>query len=201
MMPSMADEEIQELGREGVGMVKAWLESTTWMQLPMNAYQDRNRVKVEYAPGKMKKFDLSGHFLGDSRHDIWVECKRYSSEGIQHGEFRKFLAIAYGHSWMERKRFSSPSDAEYMWVTSHPFFISGWKDLVSEGKLQAAYEGMDDDFKGAVPWDADLGRDVASRIWLLVWSEKQIERLALTSSELRQVMTVIAREGAPLWSK
>lgn len=197
----MADEEVHELGREGVGMVKAWLESTTWLQLPMNAYQDKNRVKVEYAPGRHKKFDLSGYFLGEARHDIWVECKRYTSDGAQHAEYRKFLAIAYGHSWLEQDRLKSPCESEFMRVTQHPFFVTKWSFLVTEEKIKECYEEMEDSFKTAIPWDAALARDVVDRIWLLVWSEKQIRKLTLSHEELKSVMTAISREGVPLWSK
>lgn len=70
IMTDMADEESQELGREGVGMVKAWLESTTWLELPMNAYEDKHRCKVQYAPDKVKKFDLRGNFIGQKRPEV-----------------------------------------------------------------------------------------------------------------------------------
>lgn len=197
----MPDEEVQELGREGVGMVKAWLESTTWMRLGMNAYEDGSRCSVAYAGGR-KKFDLRGELLGNKsqRAKVWVECKRYSGEGTQHREFKRFLAIAYAYTKKQVEEVGDCDD-EFLWVTSHPFYVSGWSDLVGEGKLRECVEDATHSDVTAGIYDDSIGQKLSERIWLLVWSEKQVRRLTLSQTELAAAMGVIRREGDPLWSR
>ena len=198
----MEAEEVQELGREGVGMVKAWLESTTWMSLPMNAYQDgKRRCAVAY-PGGSKVFDLSGYLHGDKsqRRNIWVECKRYSSEGVQHREFKKVLSIAYSYHCKQVAELGECDD-EFLWVTSHPFYVSGWTDLATEEKVDESFHLPEhSSIIGNLSYDNSIGQSIASRVWVLVWSEKQIQKLTLSSEELAQTMTVLTRGGRPLWS-
>ena len=198
----MPDEASQQAGLEGVGMVKAWLESTTWMTLPMNAYEDADRCKVAYYGGS-KKFDLSGYLHGPnkSRRNLWVECKRYNSHGGQHGEFMEFLAIAYSYTAKTIKEKGSCSD-EFLWVTSHPFKTGEWPTLVSFAKIDAVMTDPAQSAKlGGDQYDPDLARELAERVWLLVWCEKQVNRLSLTREELGKVMATLKRDGEPLWSR
>jgi hypothetical protein len=196
----MADEEIQELGREGVGKVKAWLEATTWMRLPYNAYEDGPRCKVVHASGA-KKFDLRGHFLGDkaSRRELTIECKKYSSAGIQSKEFKRFIAIAYGAT---KKQIAEKGEwrEDFMWVTFHPFLVTDWSTLTNYANVLEVLRDPDHrEFVGEEDIDEEVARSVADSVWLLVLNEKQLE-VALTPEELAQVHTVLKREGNPLWS-
>lgn len=196
----MADEEVHELGREGVGQVKAWLEATTWIRLPYNAYEDGPRCMVVHAGGP-KKYDLRGHFLGGkaSRRELTVECKRYTTTGAQKKEFESFVAIAYGST---RKNILERGawDEDFMWVTSHPFGTSDWTKLGTEKYVlevlkkpeSAAYIGTD-------PIDEELARQVSQRIWVLVYHQKQMA-MVLSPEELNKVHAALNREGNPLWS-
>lgn len=67
-------------------MVKVWLEATTWMEFPYNAYEHKHRCVVPLLNKQKKKFDLKGFHLGDKaqRRDLFVECKRYTSAGAQY---------------------------------------------------------------------------------------------------------------------
>ena len=51
---NMPDEEMHERGREGVGMIKAWLEATTWMDFPFNAHEDETRCTALLLEGTKK---------------------------------------------------------------------------------------------------------------------------------------------------
>lgn len=196
----MPDEEVQELGREGVGMVRAWLEATTWMTLPFNAYEDGPRCKVPYIGG-VKKFDLRGYFLGDKHHrrELTVECKRYTTPGGQSKEFQKFLAIAYSAT-LKNIRERGSWEEDFIWVTSHPFDLGKWPTLASFDEMKSALEDPDNaPLLGGEPIDEELARTVAGRIWLLVLNEKQLE-VTLTTQELKQVMVALDREGTALWN-
>ena len=199
----MPDEDVQELGREGVGMVKAWLEATTWMEFPYNAYEHKHRCVIPLLNSQKKKFDLKGFHLGDKtqRRDLYVECKRYNSASGQHAYFREFLAIAYSfHSFQKDLHGVDVAD-DFIWVTSHPFQIGQWAelctksfmlDVLSDDKNQK-YLGDDHEV------DEELAQAVASRVWLLVLNEDKQMKVSLTSSELKTAMTQLKREGTSLW--
>lgn len=198
----MPDEEAQERGREGVGMVKTWLEATTWMEFPMNAYEDGTRCTVPLLAGK-KKFDLRGHHLGDKnrRRPLSVECKRYRTRGGQLQEYRKFLAIAYS---AHAKQIELVGDwtEDFLWVTSNPFETDKWPKLRTEDfMLDVLHDPANEAFLGpSHVVDEKLARRVVDSTWLLVFDEKQMD-ITLTGQELREVMTVLKREGPGLWQR
>ncbi len=196
----MPEEEVQELGREGVGQVKAWLEATTWLNLPFNAYQDGPRCKIVHHAG-VKKFDLRGAFLGGKkrRRLATVECKRYTTTGKQASEFQNFLAIAYSSTHKQRLELREDPQEDFLWVTSHPFSQTDWPKLLDHERLaQHLSEPANAAFLGGHSLDEELVRKVVKRIWLLVWSQKQL-KITLTSDEVKQVMTVLNRGGESLW--
>lgn len=199
----MPDEEVQERGREGVGMVKAWLEATTWMEFPVNAYEDGLRCTVPLLSGK-KKFDLRGHHLGDKhqRRALSVECKRYTTKGGQLKEYRRFLAIAYSYHAKQIELLGGAIDEDFLWVTSNPFDNTkvAWTHLRTEEHLLDALadEANADVLGDGHEIDEKLARKVAASIWLLVFDERQMD-VTLTAGELKKVMTVLEREGPGLW--
>lgn len=199
----MPDEEAQERGREGVGMIKAWLEATTWMDFPANAYEDGPRCIAPLLVGK-KKFDLKGHHLGDKskRRDLWVECKRYTTKGGQLKEYRRFLAIAYSYHAKQIELVGVPVADDFLWVTSNPFDNTqvAWAQLRTEEYMLDVLtdEAHADILGNGHEIDEGLARRVLDRIWLLVFDEKQMG-VTLTAGELKQVMTVLEREGPGLW--
>jgi hypothetical protein len=201
---TMPDEEIQERGREGVGMVKAWLEATTWMDFPANSYEDGLRCTVPLLGGGTKKFDLRGDHLGDKnqRRGLWVECKRYSSKGGQLKEYRRFLAIAYSYHAKQIDLLGGSVTDEFLWVTSNPFDNTKypWAHLrTEEHMIEALADEANADVLGdGHEVDEKLARKVAAGIWLLVFDEKQMD-VTLSAGELKQVMTVLEREGPGLW--
>jgi hypothetical protein len=196
-MPSDA-EFTQELGREGVAIIKRWLEATTFIELPFDAYHHKKEVTILY-PGGKKKLDLGGHYLTGRKSPVFVECKRYSSPGRQHKEFRRLLAIAYGNVQREREIYEDPkydSNAHYIWVTFNPFAQDNWSNLETHGELVRGLNENPDVHSGEAP-DDDLTRIVADRITVLVFNKKQ-EQLSLNREELMLVRTVIDRKAEAL---
>lgn len=197
----MADEEIQELGREGVGQIREWLEATTWFYLPYNAYQDGIRCKLSHHSGR-KKFDLVGHHRGDEnqRRTVYVECKRYTTASGQAKEFKRFLAIAYSSAHKQVQEFGE-WDGLYIWATYHPFSIGQWSQLTTADAVRAAVVDTENsDILHSGPLNEDLIRNVADQVWLLVLSDKQLN-ITLTPEELNAVLGVVDREGTPLWNR
>jgi hypothetical protein len=188
----MVAEATQLEGLDGTLAVKRWLESTTFMELPFNAYEDEGQCTLVRLDGQKKRYDLSGYFLGKSRRPIVVESKSYSTVGHQGGDYTEYLANAYSTT---ARDIATVGDLqrEYFWVTSHPFSQSKWARLTSSDELRDALQTHPEVLNGAEA-DEDLLRDVASRLWLLVRHKRQ-EEIALTRDELQQVFTVLKRKA------
>lgn len=196
-----AAEPIQLLGAAEVVRVKRWLESTTWIDLPFNAYEDEPRCMLSLCNGQRKLFDLRGRFrgAGASRHGVTVECKNYSTPGGQAKEFERFLAIAYSYTYKATEELGSDPQEEFFWVTKHPFAKTQWKDLCSKEKLkECVLDTGNSDICPTGTFNEDLAGKVANRVWILVVNEKQ-HHLSLSSSELHTVLASINREQGGLW--
>ncbi|WP_454083965.1 hypothetical protein [Georgenia sp. Marseille-Q6866] len=187
----MPAEEVQEIGREGAATLKRWLEATTYIELPFDAYNNKIDCMVETFGG-MKQFDLVGYLIRDKKPPVVVESKRYASAGGQYKEFKKFLAIAYAADAKEVDKFSSCRRAHYYWVTFHPFNLENWSKFETYDHVKMALEENPEYLDGHAVDDA-LVHDVASRITVLVFNPKQ-EALALTRTELEQIRPVLNRK-------
>lgn len=195
----MVDAEFtQELGREGVATIKRWLEATTFIELPFDAYHQKKEITVLHAGGR-KKLDLGGHYLTGRKYPVLVECKRYSSPGQQHREFRKLLAIAYGSFQREREIYEDAkhdSFTHFIWVTFNPFAQDSWQALETRDQLVWGMEENPEVHNGS-DVDEDLARTIAGRFTVLVFNKKQ-QDLSLDRDELMLVRTVINRKADTL---
>ncbi|WP_280466865.1 hypothetical protein [Nocardia cyriacigeorgica] len=188
-------EEVQELGRQGVAEVKRWLEATTFLELQWNAYENGPMCTLMHRAGR-KKFDLVGNFISEARQPIYVEAKKYSKDGGQHKEYRKFLAIAYSATARSIEERGGDIGAEFIWITFNPFYITGWKELATGAKIESALMEFPE-LLGDKEIDFDLVRKVADRVWLLVLNEKQ-GQITMSFDELMKVFTVLDRKKTTL---
>lgn len=190
----MAAEATQEKGRRGVATTKRWLEATTYVELPFNAYEDEAMCELETLAGT-KRFDMHGYLLFKKRRPVYVENKDYSSEADLYKQYLEFLAIAYSAT-AKRIQATSDQNAEFMWVTTHPFKAARWKKLATSEEVQIALKAHPEVLNGAAV-DDELVRTVASRIWVLVLNERQIE-ISLTHKEVMKVMGKLKRKEPTL---
>jgi hypothetical protein len=188
-------EEIQEIGRRGVATLKRWLEATTFIELPYDAYNHSADCLVPHLAGK-KKFDLSGYFLTGSKRPIMIESKTYSTPGGQYKEFQRFLCIAYSSAIKELEDVGVDRERHFLWVTFHPFNLEHWARLESRDQLVQAL-ALHPGYLNSRAIDEDIVRRVAGRIMVLVFNPKQ-EEISLTKDELRLVRTVINRKALEL---
>jgi hypothetical protein len=203
-------EEVQELGREGVAMVKRWLEATTFIELNWNVYEDSALCivqclgeKTKSTPtgeksmgARTKKFDLAGAFIGLKRNPVVVESKNYTSTGAQHKYFKEFLATAYSSTVYELEHKHSDIAREFIWVTFHPFMLTEWMTLGTEEKIaQALVENPE--YLDGRDVDQKVLRKVAERVWILVMHKKQ-EDISLTHEELMNVLYTLKRKAPTL---
>lgn len=191
----MAAEETQEKGRRGVATVKRWLEATTFIELPWNAYERTAMCTVPLLKGK-KVFDLAGHFLGNQSRPVVVENKSYSSDGGQYSQYQEFLATAYSAT-ARSLRDVGDTEHEFIWVTSHPFKLPKWSVLETPEEVQSALDAYPACLGEGHAVDPELVRTVASRVWVLVMNSKQ-ESISLTAQELQKVFTVLPRKESTL---
>lgn len=195
----MVAEETQELGRTGIAIIKRWIEATTFIELPFDAYNHSVNCTARHLNGKdgkpgLKRFDLGGYYLTGRKSPLFIEGKRYSSAGGQYPEFREFLAIAYSATALQIfEHGGSTNEPHFMWVTFHPFNLRRWSNLEHHSELELALKAHPG-YLGGKAIDQDLVRAVASRVSVLVFNPKQ-EELSLTSDELIAVRGVINRKA------
>lgn len=191
----MTAEKTQELGRAGVAIIKRWLEATTFIELPFDAYNHTLDCTLPHLDGT-KIFDLQGHFLTGQKDPVIVESKRYTSPGGQYKEFMHFLAIAYSSTVKEKESLGGYRNRHFLWVTFHPFNLDNWTALETRDHMVKALGQHQEYLKGRTI-EEDLVRDVASRVMVLVFNPKQ-ENLSLSRDELKLVRVYLDRKAESL---
>ena len=177
-----------EAGRIGAFNAKMWLEATTFLEIPFDSYNNAGTCTIECMNGLVKTFDLHGNFhktQTSKARPVYVEAKAYSSSGGQGPEFEEFLAIAYSATARPIKILKVDKDAEFIWFTTHPFQVTKWSQLASRDEIKNAlntYPKYSEDGKGGV--DESILDLVVNRIWLIVFSEKQLD-ITLNFEEAR----------------
>lgn len=188
----MAAEEVQEIGRKGVAILKRWLEATTYMELPYDAYNHRIDCTMQTLSGT-KALDLAGRMLTGNKEPVFVESKRYKTSGGQYQEYKKFLCIAYSATVKEIEDFGDTRSPLFYWVTFHPFNLENWSKLETFEFMKAALEEHPE-YLGGRDVDLQLVFDVSSRVTVLVFNEKQ-EALSLTRDELETIRRYLNRKA------
>lgn len=178
---------------EGVDLAQRWLESTTWIELPFNVYDNSAVCTLTKLDGTVKRYDLFGSIFTKPIKPLYVEVKNYdSSGGKQPADYAEFLANAYS---ITAKDIQSGQDGrrEFMWVTTHPFSLNNWSTLISPSAIKDAL-GKYPDALNHNEVDVNLLDLVSDRLWLLVLHKRQ-EELMLTREELSLVEAQINRKG------
>ncbi|WP_406410436.1 hypothetical protein OG923_18170 [Streptomyces halstedii] len=188
----MVAEASHKAGEKGVALAKQYLEGTTHIELPFDAYETPEQTTLIRLDGKRKAYDLAGHNI-TTRRPLYVEVKKYNVVGKQPVEYIEYLANAYSITardvaeGLDRKR-------EFMWITWHPFHQTKWSKLTSKSEIEDALSEYPEclngeEISGGV---VDL---VAGRLWLLMLNNRQ-EDLFLTREELYRVQATLQRKGA-----
>lgn len=178
---------------DGVDLAKRWLESTTWVELPFDAYNNGPVCTLQRLDGKKKRFDLFGYIHTNPPTLLYVEVKDYDTPGGKQGaDYWAFLANAYSITARDCKD-GEDARREFMWITRHPFNSTDWAKLTSAERIKSALEGHDPDALGGEKINADLLAAVSDRLWLLVLHKRQ-EALMLTAEELSLVESKLNRK-------
>jgi hypothetical protein len=191
----MPAEQTQQQGKDGAAFAKRWLESTTWLELPFNAYRTQHACTLKLLDGSDTVADLAGMFLTDPYDRmVYVEAKNYTSSSGLQGHYEAFLAHAYSATAQAMKGAGKKDPKfEFIFVTRHPFGPeSKWSHRLELSALEEALE-KHSEVLGEDEYNSSLGATVMQRVWLLVYHDKQ-EQLTLTQSEIFKTLDVLKRK-------
>jgi len=187
----MPRETAQERGRRGAKLAQRWLESTTFLELPLNSYKNEAQCMITCLDGSQKAFDLTGYFYNEDHSPVSVEVKNVTTESNLRTQFQEFLAVAYSST----ARLDENRD--FMWVSWHPFGpMSRWNDLTSPNEIQAAIQA-NSDLLGGAAIDLNVLAKVASKVWVLTYNERQQE-LAMDAEDLAKTHAALMRKVSTL---
>lgn len=198
----MAGEDAHRSGDEGVAQIRRWLSSTMRVRAIWTTADEYVAMKLEYdwpSGGRSFSFDVGGIFDGGevNGQTFVAESKHYNSaEGNLGTEYADFLAKCYV-VWREHAR----QVQQFMFVTWHPFNSTKWPklctpDAIERGVIRnrARVFGEEDADEARGLFDRETAESLASRLWLVVWSDKQ-DNLLMSNDDRAIVMRERARQG------
>lgn len=197
----MSGEQIQAKGADGARRAKLWLEATTRANVPwVNPHSVAvPKLTFEWVDSGTFSFDIGGTLLGGEvdGQEFLGECKMYENAFDQNKLYNEYLAKCY----VARLRRPDRCD-NFMWITWSPFATTTWSELVSFERVSKAVVKESTRALGANGKDASdrldeqLCKDVASRLWIIVLSERQEKHLVLSPEHQGVIRGHIAKEGA-----
>lgn len=193
MLVDMVAEGAHVDGLVGVKNAQQYLESTTFITLPWNVYENMNQTTFLRLDKKPKRYDLAGHFLGARRHPLAVENKAYTTVGSQPEDYTEYLANAYSITAREIED-GVDTEREFMWLTTHPFSQSKWPKLRTTTEIAEALKKHPEALAGRVV-DNELLAKVSSRLWLIPVHDRHRE-LVLERKDLYMIYQALERKGS-----
>ena len=201
IMPVMSGEAIQAKGADGARRAKLWLEATTRANVP---WVNPDPVAVpklsfDWVSSGTFSFDLGGTLIGGevANQEFLGECKKYENAYDQNKLYIEYLAKCYV------ARFRRPDRCDnFMWITWSPFATTTWSDLISPEHVRKAVMKESTRALGVNEEDAlgkldeELCKEVASRLWIIVLSEKQEKHLVLSPEHQGLIRAKIAERVA-----
>jgi hypothetical protein len=189
-----AAEPVQQKGIDGVDLAKRWLESTTWIELPFNAYHNGPICTLMRLDGKSKLYDLFGMIHTSPNTPLYVESKGYDSVGgKQAKEFWEFLANAYSITANDIKN-GEDGRREFWWTTRMPFSSTDWATLTTADRIKTALEVHHPEALNGETIDFNLLAKVSDRVEVFIINRRQ-EDFMLTPEELGLIESKLNRKG------
>ncbi|WP_285686416.1 hypothetical protein [Actinoplanes sp. NBRC 103695] len=187
-------EPIQQKGIDGADLAKRWLESTTWIELPFDAYHNAPICQLTRLDGKKKLYDLFGCIYGSPKTPLYIESKGYDSVGgKQAKEYWEFLANAYSITAQDLKD-GLDARREFWWITRMPFSSTDWADLTTAERMKTALEAHHPEALADNEINVDTLAIAAARVEVFVVNRRQ-EDFMLTPQELALVESTLNRKG------
>jgi hypothetical protein len=201
-MSGQTGEAIQAKGADGARRAKLWLEGTTRANVP---WVNPDPVAIpklsfDWADGSGSfSFDIGGTLIGGelANQEFLAECKKYKNASDQSKLYNEYLAKCYV------ARVKRPDRCDnFMWITWSAFGTTNWSQLLSPELVNKAVLKYSKRALGvpeqdaAAALDEQVCKDVASRLWIIVLSEKQEKHLMLSPEHQALIRARIAEEAA-----
>jgi hypothetical protein len=144
-------------------------------------------------------FDIGGTLIGGdvANQEFLAESKNYANAGSQNSMYNEYLAKCYV------ARQSRPDRCDnFMWITWSAFGTTVWSDLMSPDRVRKAVLHECKRALAAELVDAEskiedaLCVDVATRLWVIVLSERQEKHLVLSAEHQGLIRKHVAEEAA-----
>lgn len=177
-------EALHVAGGDGVSRAKNWLERTGRVDACWTCYDNKAMLTVQRPGGGQRAFDIGGIIKGGDLdgHVFYAEVKKYTDVGGQADMYKAYLANCYCMLLPDPAK-----PYEFMWITWHPFSLTKWTRLCTADEVEAAMTELSDEWLGeTTPVSRDHCELVASRLWLIVLSDRQ-ERLSMSDEMLAEI--------------
>lgn len=200
-MTRIEGESAQAKGADGAQRAKRWLESTTRVNAQWVNPNPPAVAKLTFSwphGGQNFSFDLGGTLkYGEyDGHEFFAESKNYAEPSDLPKHYSKFLAQCY----VAYDKMPSRAD-HFMWIAWSPHSITDWPKLTTSDyvrthvlKHRERVFGTDDEAKAAALVNEDVVSAVASRLWLVVLSQKQ-ETLVISKEHRGVIEAYETRKG------
>ena len=185
----MVGEGLHLRGAQGAADAKRWLDRTTRVDVRWVNPNPMAVPKLTFSlpNGNTFSFDIGGLMRGGDVDGAMflAEVKNYTNDNGQGPMYEEFLAKCY-RAFLERSQMCD----NFMFITWAPFKATTWSSLTSSDEIKKAvkkhwkYNFDSAEQAAAASLDQLLLEDIASRLWLLVLSAKQIEHLSMSTEHL-----------------
>lgn len=176
-------------GADGAQRAKRWLELTTrvnvhWVNPDPIAVK---KLSFSMPNGSSFSYDIGGVMRGGDLEssEFFAEVKKYKDAADQPTMYDEFLAKSYRAYSIRPERCDN-----FMWITWAPFSATSWSKHTSIEKIKAAtekypkYNFLAEDEKYEILINDDTVKAVSERLWIIVLSDKQVENLSMSDSDL-----------------
>lgn len=199
----MPGEALQEKGRKGARLAKKWLDRTTRVDAklvnPDEFAVSKLTINKAQPRGASKdfSFDLGGFLRGEELEGqgFLAECKNYDTSSDLGTHYKLFLAHCYraaatGHILADN----------FFFISFAPFNVTIWDTQRSVDTVRSAVLAHREvNFLDGQDPQAEINDDtvkaVSDRLWILILSEEQVEKLIMTAEHHGVIEQYIVNKG------
>lgn len=166
----MPGEAIHVEGNKGVVLAKRWLEGTGTVFVPIATGVPGHELVLGFpiAGNHVRSFDLYGVY-GSKNRLFFAEVKYHRRAPLYAKHYYDFLAKCYCRSLA----YDGPS-YDFMFITWHPFLVTRWSMLRTGESVFRAIGERQEWLAHNHVINESLCRDIATRLWLIVLSDRSI---------------------------
>lgn len=159
-------------GQDFVEKTKKWLEATLAIQVPYTVYDRTPQTTLELLDGELYRYDLAGYHR-NGNVPIYVEAKDYGPSSDINSQYDAFIQRSFSAFLRILNRHGRKIEPPYfIFAASRPFRTSNYHELTTLAYLKSQLSTPNFGLRTVSVTEDDLAL-FASRIWLIIWSNKQ----------------------------